>query len=345
MATIKDIAERTGLGLATISSYLNGGHVRDKNRIKIEEAVRELHFEVNETARNLKTNRTRTIGAIIPELDSIFCGQVLSEIEDILRKHGYAMIVCDCRTDKDREKEAVDFLLRRRVDGMFNIPVDESGSHLKKFQKSGKPIVLIDRMTDMLSCDTVCVNNREALASAVDLAVKAGHRRIGMIAGPREITAARERLRGYREGLERNGISLSDSYVFQGNDTVESGVGGVEELVRRNPDITAIVVSNYRMSMGAVIGLNELGLTMPDQISLVGFDNPEFARACCPKLTIICQPVKKIGEMAAEIMLKRLQEDDSPLQHIWLDTHIVAGNSIKDLNRRKPGRAEASENV
>ena len=161
-ATMKDIARRTGLGLATISSYFNGGNVREKNRIKIEEAIEELHYEVNEVARGLKTNATKTVGVVIPELNNVFCAEIISGMEDILRSHGYAAIVCDCRTDKKLEKEAVDFLTRKRVDGIINMPVDMTGAHLNEFQKTDKPIVLIDRMIQGISCDCVLVDNVNA---------------------------------------------------------------------------------------------------------------------------------------------------------------------------------------
>ncbi len=121
------------------------GNVREKNRIKIEEAIEELHYEVNEVARGLKTNATKTVVVVIPELNNVFCAEIISGMEDILRSHGYAAIVCDCRTDKKLEKEAVDFLTRKRVDGIINMPVDMTGAHLNEFQKTGKPIVLIDR--------------------------------------------------------------------------------------------------------------------------------------------------------------------------------------------------------
>ena len=134
-ATMKDIARRTGLGLATISSYFNGGNVREKNRVKIEEAIQELHYEVNEVARGLKTNATKTIGVVIPELNNTFCAEIITEMEDVLRSHGYATIVCDCRTDKKLERDAVEFLSRKRVDGIISMPVDAEGNHLKKFQK------------------------------------------------------------------------------------------------------------------------------------------------------------------------------------------------------------------
>ena len=121
-ATIKDIANITGLGLATISSYLNGGNVREKNRIKIEEAIVELDYEVNEMARSLKTNKSKIIGVIIPELSNLFITEIISIIEDILRAHGYATLVCDCRTDPKIEKEVAEFLYRKRVDGLINMP-------------------------------------------------------------------------------------------------------------------------------------------------------------------------------------------------------------------------------
>ena len=122
-ATMKDIARRTGLGLATISSYFNGGNVREKNRIKIEEAIEELHYEVNEVARGLKTNATKTVGVVIPELNNVFCAEIISGMEDILRSHGYAAIVCDCRTDKKLEKEAVDIPWIIRSISTMGLPV------------------------------------------------------------------------------------------------------------------------------------------------------------------------------------------------------------------------------
>ena len=283
-ATMKDIARRTGLGLATISSYFNGGNVREKNRIKIEEAIEELHYEVNEVARGLKTNATKTIGVVIPELNNTFCAEIITGMEDILRSHGYATIVCDCRTDRELEREAVDFLVRRRVDGIINMPVDEEGNHLKKFQKTGKPIVLIDRKIQGISCDSVLVDNKRAAEDAVQCFIQKGHRNIGIIGGPEGIFTAQERLAGYCKALNEVGIPVRESLIFHGDYTIQGGVRGLEELVQRNPDMTAVLVTNYEMTMGAMIGINELGIRIPEQLSLIGFDNLQFARACSPKL-------------------------------------------------------------
>lgn len=332
-ATMKDIAKRTGLGLATISSYFNGGNVREKNRKKIEEAIEELHYEVNEVARGLKTNATKTIGVVIPELDQIFCTQIIIGMEDILRSHGYATIVCDCRTDKKLEKEAVDFLMRKRVDGIINMPVDEAGAHLTAFRKTGKPIVLIDRKIPGLPCDCVLVDNEKAAENAVELLFEKGHTNIGIIGGPRDIFTAQERLKGYCEAHRKRGIPVQESLIYHGDYTMQGGVKALEELVKRNPRMTAVFVINYEMTMGAVIGVNELGIRMPENLSMIGFDNIQFAKACSPKLTIVTQPTAEIAREVAEIILKRLEEKEENEELIMrkLQTEIEAGKSVRDL--------------
>ena len=332
-ATMKDLAKRTGLGLATISSYFNGGNVREKNRKKIEEAIEELHYEVNEVARNLKTNATKTIGVVIPELNNTFCAEIITGMEDILRNHGYATMICDCRTDKKLEQEAVEFLCRKRVDGIINMPVDTEGGHLKTFQKTGKPIVLIDRKIKGVVCDSVLVDNEQAASDALRLLYEKGHRNIGIIGGPEEISTAQERMKGYCKTMEELNLPVRQSLIVHGDYTIQGGVKAMETLVQENPEMTAVFITNYEMTMGAVIGLNELGIRIPEEISLVGFDNLPFARACNPKLTIVSQPTDKIAEATAGIMLERLEHagNESGCRTEKLGTTIIHGKSIAQL--------------
>lgn len=333
---MKDIARLTGLGLATISSYFNGGNVREKNRVKIEKAIEELHYEVNEVARGLKTNATKTIGVVIPELNNIFCAEIITGMEDILRSHGYATIVCDCRTDKKLEQEAVDFLIRRRVDGIINMPVDETGAHLKRFQKTGKPIVLIDRKIQGIPCDSVLVDNKKAAEDAMQLFIEKGHRKIGIIGGPEGIFTAEERLDGYYTSLKKARIPIKNSLVYRGDYTIKGGVRGLEELVRENPDMTAVFVTNYEMTMGAMIGVNELGIQIPEQLSMIGFDNLQFARACRPKLTIVSQPTDRIAKEIARIILEHLEKKEERSEKPFMEklqTEIMEGKSVSILNR------------
>lgn len=330
-ATIKDIAKKTGLGLATISSYLNGGNVREKNRIKIEEAIKELQFEVNEVARGLKTNRTKTVGIIIPELNNIFCAEIITEVEDLLRSRGYAAMVCDCRTDLKREEEAVEFLDKRRVDGLILMPSGNSGRHLQEFIKKSKPVVLIDRKFRDLACDCVLVDNLGAVRDAVQRLMDAGHTDIGMIAGPKGMFTADERRRGYEEAFQVAGIPLKDRLVIHGDYTISGGAGCMRELMKRNPDMTAVVVSNYEMTMGAIIEAREMELQIPERLSFIGFDNLEFARACVPRLSIVTQPTAEIGREAAGLMLQKLNGEAPPemVRSRKLQTGFVEGKTIK----------------
>ena len=332
-ATIKDIAKETGLGLATISSYLNGGNVREKNRIKIEAAIEKLHFEVNEVARGLKTNRTKVIGIIIPELNNIFCAEIITEVEDVLRNHGYATMICDCRTDEQREEEAVEFLLHRRVDGLIIMPSGKKGTYLQKFIKEGKPIVLIDRKMKSVKCDCVLVDNEGAVKTAVERLVHAGHQEIGLIAGPEDVYTAEERFRGYVTAMARAGLKVKDSLVARGDYTISGGAKAMKMLVEQNKDMSAVFVSNYEMTMGAIIELNELGIRIPEELSIIGFDNEEFAKASIPRLSIVTQPTKEIGTEAAELMLKRLEEDNKPKEQetVKLKTSFIEGKSVRKM--------------
>lgn len=331
-ATMKDIAKRTGLGLATISSYLNGGNVREKNRIKIEKAIEELNFEVNEVARGLKTNKTKTIGVIIPELNVAFCTQIITEVEDVLRSRGYATIICDCRSDEKREEEAVEFLFHRRVDGLIIMPSGKQGKYLEKFTRAGKPVVLVDRKLEGIECDCVLVDNEWAARDAVERLLAAGHKRIGMIAGPQDIYTARERYRGYCTAMENAGLLTEDRLVAHGNYTIESGAAAMKKLVGRNPDMTAVFVSNYEMTMGAIIEINELRIEIPGQLSFIGFDNVEFAKANIPRLSIVIQPTQEIAGHVSELMLRRLEENGNRGEKVTvkLRTSFVKGKSVKE---------------
>ena len=330
--TIKDIAKKTGLGLATISSYLNGGNVREKNRILIEEAIEELHFEVNEIARGLKTNRTRLIGIIIPELNNPFFAEVVAEMEDILRNNGYATMLCDCRTDEKREKEAIEFLKKRRVDGIISMPVTKDVKCFQELQKAGIPVVTVDRKIEDLDCDCVLVDNRGGTRQAVEQFIRAGHRRIGIITGKDDVYTTKERLLGYFDALEAAGIGRDGSLVVNGQFTIRGGASALKELVENNSDMTAVYVCNYEMMVGAMIEVNELGIRVPEQLSLIGFDNIEFAKACGPRLSIVTQPTKDIAKAATNCMLHRLEcGKQENVRTISLPTGFLEGKSIRLL--------------
>ena len=331
MATIKDVAKETGLGLATISKYINGGNVRERNKIAIDEAIEKLGFTANAFARGLKTGKSHTIGVVIPELGNLFVTTIITAMADVLREKGYGVIVCDCRTDETLEGEMIKFLLEKRVDGIVNMPVSRNGEYMQPAIESNTPVVLLDRMiNDLLgNVSAVLVDNVSASSSAVKLLIDAGHKDIGIILGPQEIFTSQQRLLGYNKELIDNSIQPNDSYVIFSDYSVQGGYESMKRLLECNK-MTAVFTTNYEMTLGAIIALNEQGIRVPEEISFVGFDNMQISQVVQPKLTVVSQPLKEIGENAAAILLAKLlgEVDKVTPQMITLSTEIVKGRSI-----------------
>lgn len=338
-ATMKDIARQTGLGLATISRYLNGGKVKEQNRKAIETAISELDFTVNEFARSLKTSKSKTIGVIIPELNSTFVATIITIIEDILRKSGYGVIICDCNTNEELEKEAVHFLVRKNVDGIINMPVGKDGSHLTPAFEKDIPVVLFDRTIRSLekSVDSIVVDNVQAAETATRCLIDNGHRKIGIIVGPGDVYTSHQRLIGYKQAFEKSGLEYDSSFISFGEYTVHGGHESINKLLAAHSDMTAVFVTNYEMTLGAIIAINEAGIKLPNELSVIGFDNLELSKVVKPRLTIITQPLEEIGEQAAAKMLDRLSGNREPAQGvITLPTRLEPGESVLDRTALLP---------
>jgi LacI family transcriptional regulator len=327
-ATIKDIAKKTGLGYATISAYLNGVQVRPKNKKAIEEAIEELGYVRNEYARGLKTRRTMTIGVLIPELSNTFSTAVITEVEDILRLKGYGIIVCDCRTNVDMERESLKFLMSKMVDGLIVIPIYGDGKLFAPAIERDIPIVVIDRQTTESNASYILINNREVSREAVNCLIEKGHKNIALITGSPSIFTAYERRMGYQEALYRIGC-FNEDYIHDGRLTIEGGYLAMKQIMDCHHDITALFTTNYDMSVGAIIAINEFGRRIPEDYSFVGFDNQDLSRVFTPKLATVNQPLIDIGRKAAEEIIKRIE--GSLPQTIILEAEIERGASIKEM--------------
>jgi LacI family transcriptional regulator len=331
-ATIKDVAKHTGLSIATISKYINGGNVLDNNRVAIDQAIRELDFKVNEIARGLKTNRTMTIGVLIPDLKNIFCTTIVSNIESILLQNGYSTIICDYQQNSGLEKEKFEFLINKLVDGIITIPYGIDAQCIKDLMRKNIPVVLIDRAIKEVSCDTVLADNLNASYNAVEQLIIKGHKRIGIICGPDNIFTAQERLKGYVRVYEDYSLKMDESLVKKGDYEVESGYSLLNELLDSINPPTAVFVTNYEMTLGAIMAINERNVKMPEELSFIGFDNLQMAKVVKPMLTIVVQPMEQIGETAANILLKRLKGDMSGFPAMFrLKTELISKDSVKEL--------------
>ncbi len=330
--TMKDVARKAGLSIATISKYINGGNVLEENRLIIDKTIKELGFEVNEIARGLKTNKTMTIGLLIPSLENIFFTSILSEIESVLIKNGYSTIICDYKEDKNLEKQKLEFLLKKMVDGIITMPMGNDLEAINSVIGRNIPVVLIDRALKGVECDTVLVDNLNASYNAVEQLIICGHKRIGVICGPEDIYTAQERLKGYKRVHEDYNMTIENELIKHGDYRVESGYNLLKELIKMEEPPTAILVTNYEMTLGAIMAINESDIKIPDDISFIGFDNLQLAKVVKPPLSIVMQPVQQIGEAAANTLLRRLKGDMTNFPSMLrLKTELILKDSVRKL--------------
>jgi LacI family transcriptional regulator len=334
-ATIKDVAKYTGLSIATISKYINGGNVLHQNKKAIEEAIKVLDFTVNEMARGLKTNKTKTIGILIPNLEQTFCTSIVSNVENILLKQGYSTIICDYKEDPVLEGEKLRFLVNKMVDGIILMPMgdgEDDQSIIQGVIDDGVIVVLIDRVLKNVECDVVLVDNLNAAYAAVEEFIIRGHKRIGIITGPEDVYTSEERLKGYYRVHEDYLMDVHEELIKKGDYKIDSGYDFLKELISMDEPPTAIFITNYEMTLGAIMAINESNISVPNDLSLIGFDNLELARVVKPPLSIVIQPMQSIGRTSAEILLRRLNGDMSNFPSTSrLKAELLVKGSVRNI--------------
>ncbi|NBH83139.1 LacI family transcriptional regulator [bacterium C-53] len=329
-ATIRDIKEKTGLSLSTISKYLNGRNVLPENQARIEAAIQELHYEVNEIARGLVTNRTRTVGVVVYSVESLFNGTLLHHIGNALREERYGIFICDSCNDEKIEAENIRFLLKKKVDGIIVVPVSRKQDFLNPARDADVPVVLLDRSLSEGAFDCVRIDNRKAAFEAVKILLNHNHRKIAIICSDSEHEyTGYERYKGYLDAMEQAGLEIVGSYQKQGCHSIEFGQASMKELLCLKDPPTAVLLCNYEISLGAVISINELGIRCPEDISLFGFDDLILSHLVKPQLYMVVQPMRDMGEKAVEILLHHIgSKEKTPPVEIVMNTSVRTGNSI-----------------
>lgn len=305
----------------------------EQNKALIDEAVKTLDFKVNEIARGLKTSKTMTIGVLIPSLENIFSTTIVSYIENILLESGYSTILCDYKHTPELERSKFDFLIHKAVDGIIMMPLGIDGERIQKALAKNIPVILIDRPMKGLECDVVLVDNLNASYNAVEHLISRGHKRIGIICGPQHIYTARERLKGYYRVHEDYNLPVDEGLVKFGNYELESGYTLLNELLGMPNPPTAVYVTNYEMTLGAVMALNEKNIEIPKEVSFIGFDNIQLAKVIKPSLSVVVQPMQQIGETAATLLLKRLKGDTGNFPVLLrLKTELLINDSVREIS-------------
>ena len=326
---MKEVSKLAGVSTATISKYINGIKVKEKNRENIEKAIKELDFTINTYARALRKNKSMTIGVLIPELGNQFSTSIVSRIENTLMESGYSTIICDCNNNGETEDKKLEFLLSKKCDALVILPYNLK---LERIFDFNLPVVLIDRVIEGMNCDSVLIDNIGASYNAVKFLFENGHKDIAVLCGPHHVYTVQKRLQGYKQAFLDYNIPINDNYIFHGEYDVQTGYNLTDKILKMKKRPTAIYATNSEITLGSVIALNENNIDIPNEISLLGFDNLDIANAVKPKISVITQPINEIGELVAKILIDRLSGKNAIKKTTnFLKTNLFIGNSVRKL--------------
>ena len=319
MTTIRDVAGHAGVSIASVSRVVNGGPgVGPDVTRRVQLAVAELGFQPSSVARSLKTARTQTLACVIPDVSNPFFPELVRGVEDAGRGRGYATILCNTDDDPDKEADYLRLLDRRRVDGLILIPSRDEAPPppLLHLMGRGTPVVVVDRRLEGFAGDVVLVDNQVGARLAVRHLLDLGHRRIGIINRALDTSTARERQAGFRSELAAAGC-FDEALIRFGSYTLESGGAMATELLRSGSPPSAILAGNDLLAIGALQAAAEMGVRVPQDLAVVGFDGILLSRMLVPSLTTVAQPIYELGRLAAELVLRRAEDPERrPRTHL-----------------------------
>ncbi len=322
--TMKDVAERAGVSVITVSRVINGiSYVRQETRDRVLAAIEDLHYVPNGLASSLRSRQTSTLALLVPDITNSYWTTVVRGVEDEAAAQGYGVFLCN--TDEDPAKEAryLETLLRRQVDGLLIGPTADSAPLLRQIQRYDLQFVLLDRSVDGIRADVVRGDSIGGARAAVEHLLETGRRSVAFIGGPTSISTGKERLEGYKAGLAGAGVPLDQSLIKLGRYGQESGTKSTKELLDTPNRADAILVGNNQIAIGVLRSLAEMRFRIPEDIALISFDDIPGANSYFPFLTAVTQPAYEIGRLGARRVLERIAGDRNPAQEVELPTDLI----------------------
>lgn len=307
-STLHQVARMAGVSPATVSRYLNGtARVSDEKRGSIERAILELNYKPNQVAQSLKMGSSHTIGVLTQSLVSGYFNEAMTGIEDVMKQAGYALLIMSGHWRADQEAERVETLIGRRVDGVVILTGNMADSQILDFSQR-VPIVAFGRQLRSERVLGFSLDNYAGACHAVGHLIEHGHRRIAFIAGPPDHFDAQARLAGYRDTLARHGMPLDEELVAQGDFLESGGLAAVERMLARGTGFSAIFAANDLMAFGARLALYRRGIRVPEDVSIVGFDDVPGSMYTTPPLTTVRQPLYDVGRCIGANMLGLIRQ-------------------------------------
>ena len=327
--TIRDVAREAGVSQATAARALAGyGYVADRTRRRVQDAAVAIGYQPNGLARALVSGATKTIGLVVGDIENPFFATAARGLADALEPEGYTVVLANSDEQLEREERVVQALRQRLVDGLVVVPSSgDDGGHLAAIMADGRPVVLLDRAIRGLGADAVLVDNASGAETAMRHLIELGHHRIGIVSDSPGIASTAERLAGCRSALRRAGIAWDDDLVSIGGSSQADGYSTARALLisRRRP--TAVFTLSNFMTAGTVRALRDLGLAMPVDVALVGFDDLDWTTLVEPPISVVAQPVSELGRAVGERLLARLGGDLSPPIEVRLHTRLIVRRS------------------
>jgi LacI family transcriptional regulator len=326
--TLSELALELNVSIATISRALNRpDDVAPSTRERILAAVHRNGKYQPGKARWLRAQQTRTIGVVISDIRNPFFAAFVKSIEDIARDNGYTVLVCNADEDSEKEEAALSMFLDRKVSGLINCSTGGNVALLRAVRQSGAAIIDFDRESGLENADVVTADNTRGTALAIQHLISLGHRRIATIAGPLHLSNARTRLESYQRLLTRAGIEMVSQYAQSGNFQAESGYECARKLFKLPKPPTAVFVANLEMCSGLITFVREAGIRVPEDLSVVTFDDAFWMRYIDPPITAIAQPVEKMGQYTIRLMLERLRGRQGVQRKMFTPKLIVRGST------------------
>ena len=294
--TIKDVAKRAGVAVSTVSYALNGSpKVSEKTRRRIHKIAEDLGYEPNYTARELKTKKTKTIGLFLNDFSGPFYSELIRGIQEVVQKNGYSFIACS--SFGDEESTAVKFIREKRIDAAIIFAPNISDKLLINAASKGVPIVVLDRKLESENIYSILINNEQGAIKAVNYLIGIGQQNLVFVSGREEAYDNRERLNGFKKAVNANGI---EERILQGDFTENSGYAAAIDLIKSKKLPDAVFLSNDEMAIGMIKCFKEYEINVPEDVSIIGFDNITVSEYITPKLTTVSHPKYELGVRAAE---------------------------------------------
>ncbi|NGQ96707.1 LacI family transcriptional regulator [Brevibacillus sp. SYP-B805] len=329
MATIRDVAKLAGVSVATVSRVLNkNGYVNNKTEEKVLKAIAQLNYEPNAVARGLAGKQTGTIALILPDIANPFFPEMARGVEDVAQAYGYTVILCNSDDQGHKEKSYIEMLKKKYIDGIIFASNTLGQADVEQMRRNNIPLVVLDRAPTRQLCSVIRSQNYEGARLAVRHLLEMGCRKIAHIYGPQELITAKKRLLGYEESV-KHFPWYTPSLMVPGHFRVDGGLRAVKELFEKHPDIDGIFCGNDLMAIGALKGLYQLGVRVPEDVALIGFDGIGLTEITQPELSTVAQPIYEMGSLAAKVLIETIETGVTEPRLYELEVALVARDSTK----------------